>query len=102
MVVAATVPAYTMVAYTNMERNCNARIVEVESSFRAAVEKSRIGVLLVSLDGYILQANRSFCDFLQYPEKELAPTVLRASAATSSACCFATAARSRQSGAVTS
>ncbi len=68
---AASLPAYAMAIYTNIERNRNARIVEMESSFRAAVENSRIGMLLVSLEGRILQANRSFCEFLQYPEYEL-------------------------------
>ena len=67
----AAVPAYAMAVYTNIERKRNARIVEMESSFRAAVEKSRIGMLLVSLEGHILQVNRSFCEFLQYPEFEL-------------------------------
>lgn len=67
----AAVPAYAMAVYANIERNRNARIVEVESSFRAAVENSRIGMLLVSLEGRILQANRSFCEFLQYTAEEL-------------------------------
>lgn len=67
----ATLPAYAMALYTNIERNRNARIVEVESSFRAAVENSRIGMLLVSLEGRILQANRSFGEFLQYSSGEL-------------------------------
>ncbi|SEA32926.1 EAL domain-containing protein [Microbulbifer marinus] len=67
----SAIPAYVMAVYTNIERKRNARIVEVESSFRAAVEKSRIGMVLVALDGTILRANRSFCDFLQYDEEEL-------------------------------
>jgi len=71
VIFAAAIPAYVMAVYTNIERNRNARIVEMESSFRAAVEKSRIGMLLVSLDGVVLRANRSFCDFLQYSEREL-------------------------------
>ncbi|WP_346839140.1 EAL domain-containing protein [Microbulbifer sp. SAOS-129_SWC] len=67
----AALPAYAMAVYTNIERHRNARIVEMESSFRAAVEDSRIGMLLVSLEGRILQANRSFCEFVGYPEGEL-------------------------------
>ncbi|SHF52826.1 PAS domain S-box-containing protein/diguanylate cyclase (GGDEF) domain-containing protein [Microbulbifer donghaiensis] len=67
----SAIPAYVMAVYTNIERIRNARIVEVESSFRAAVEKSRIGMLLVGLDGTILRANRSFCEFLGYDEQEL-------------------------------
>lgn len=71
LILASATPAYVMAVYTNIERQRNARIVEMESSFRAAVEKSRIGMLLVSLDGIILRVNRSFCDFLQREEDEL-------------------------------
>jgi diguanylate cyclase (GGDEF)-like protein/PAS domain S-box-containing protein len=68
---AAVVPAYVMAVAVNIERDRNARIVEVESSFRSAMEASRVGMILVSLDGEILKANRSFCQFLGYAEDEL-------------------------------
>ncbi|MFC6634902.1 EAL domain-containing protein [Microbulbifer taiwanensis] len=71
VIFASAIPAYAMAVYTNVERNRNARIVEMESSFRAAVEQSRIGMLLISLDGFILRANQSFCHFLRYEEREL-------------------------------
>nr|WP_255775167.1 EAL domain-containing protein [Microbulbifer sediminum] len=68
---AAVTPAYLVSVYTNIERRRSARAVEVESSFRQAVENSRIGILLVSLEGEIRQVNRSFCEFLGYREADL-------------------------------
>ncbi|MFI2811613.1 MULTISPECIES: EAL domain-containing protein [unclassified Microbulbifer] len=68
---AAVMPAYLVAVFTNIERRRSARAVEMESSFRDAVESSRIGVLVVSLEGRVRQVNRSFCDFLGYPEGEI-------------------------------
>ena len=65
------VPAYVMAVTSGIERKRSQRIIEVESSFRAAMGSSRIGMLLVSLDNRILQANPSFCRFIGYSEVEL-------------------------------
>ncbi|SDJ84074.1 EAL domain-containing protein [Microbulbifer yueqingensis] len=68
---AAVIPAYLVAVFTNIERRRNERSVEMESSFRAAVEESRLGILRVSLEGRILQVNRSFCEFLGYAADEI-------------------------------
>ena len=68
---AAMFPAYIMAVTSRVERKRSARIVEVESSFRAAMASSRIGMLLVTLDNRILQANPSFCRFIGFTEVEL-------------------------------
>ncbi len=65
---AGIVPAYVMAVASSIERKRSQRIMEVESSFRAAMESSRIGMLLVSLDNRIIQANASFCRFIGYTE----------------------------------
>ncbi|QKX15684.1 EAL domain-containing protein [Microbulbifer sp. YPW1] len=68
---AGVVPAYVMAVASSVERKRSQRIVEVESSFRTAMESSRIGMLLVSLDNRIIQTNPSFCRFIGYSEVEL-------------------------------
>ncbi len=68
---AAIFPAYIMAVVSRVERKRSTRIVEVESSFRAAMASSRIGMLLVTLDNRILQANASFCRFIGFSEVEL-------------------------------
>ncbi|WP_299591366.1 EAL domain-containing protein [uncultured Microbulbifer sp.] len=68
---AAMIPAYVMAVATSVERKRSQRIIEVESSFRAAMGSSRIGMLLVSLDNRIIQSNSSFCRFIGYSEVEL-------------------------------
>ena len=68
---AAMIPAYVMAVATSVERKRSQRIIEIESSFRAAMGSSRIGMLLVSLDNRIIQANPSFCRFIGYSEVEL-------------------------------
>ena len=70
-VVTSVIPAYVIAVYTNIERARNAKIVEIESRFRAALENSPIGILRVSPEGLIVKANHSFCEFLQYEEREL-------------------------------
>ncbi|WP_105101650.1 EAL domain-containing protein [Microbulbifer pacificus] len=65
------VPAYVMAVTSGIERKRSQKIIEVESSFRTAMGSSRIGMLLVSLDNRILQANPSFCRFIGYSEVEL-------------------------------
>ena len=70
-IVASVIPAYVIAVYTNIERARNAKIVEMESRFRGAMESSPIGILRVSLEGHILKANHSFCNFVQYDESEL-------------------------------
>ncbi|HEY8570111.1 EAL domain-containing protein [Microbulbifer sp.] len=65
------VPAYVMAVTSGIERKRSQRIIEVESSFRTAMGSSRIGMLLVSLDNRIIQANPSFCRFIGYSEVEL-------------------------------
>ena len=70
-IVASVIPAYVIAVYTNIERARNAKIVEMESRFRGAVERSPIGILRVSLEGRIVKANQSFCEFVQYDEREL-------------------------------
>jgi PAS domain S-box-containing protein len=42
-----------------------------EERFRTAFENSPVGMCLISLQGRILQINRSFADILQYPIEEL-------------------------------
>ncbi|WP_231759796.1 EAL domain-containing protein [Microbulbifer elongatus] len=68
---AAVFPAYIMAVISRVERKRSSRIAEVESSFRAAMASSRIGMLLVTLDNRILQANASFCRFIGFSEVEL-------------------------------
>lgn len=68
---AGVMPAYVMAVSYSVERKRSQRIVEVESSFRAAMESSRIGMLLVSLDNRVIQSNPSFCRFIGYSEEEL-------------------------------
>ena len=67
----AMIPAYVMAVTTSVERKRSQRIVEMESSFRVAMGSSRIGMLLVSLDNRIIQANPSFCRFIGFSEVEL-------------------------------
>ncbi|MFD1215272.1 MULTISPECIES: EAL domain-containing protein [Microbulbifer] len=74
---AAIIPGYVVAVSAAIERRRNQRIVEVESSFRAAMESSRIGMLLVSLDNRIVQANESFCHFIGYPSAALRGQSLR-------------------------
>ena len=68
---AAFIPAYVMAISSSIERQRSQRIIEVESSFRAAMENSRIGMLLVSLDNRIIQSNASFRRFIGFSEVEL-------------------------------
>ncbi|WP_295801602.1 EAL domain-containing protein [uncultured Microbulbifer sp.] len=68
---AAFIPAYVMAISSTIERQRSQRIIEVESSFRAAMENSRIGMLLVSLDNRIIQSNVSFRRFIGFTEVEL-------------------------------
>lgn len=77
VIFASIIPAHVMAVYSNIERVHNRRILEMESSFRSAVESSRIGMLLVSLEGIILRANQSFSAFLLYQEGELEGRPLR-------------------------
>ncbi|MFV8783593.1 EAL domain-containing protein [Microbulbifer sp. SA54] len=70
-VYAAFIPAYAMAVSSTIERRRSQRIIEVESSFRAAMENSRVGMLLVSMDSRIIQANASFCRFIGFTEVEL-------------------------------
>ncbi|MBN8430808.1 EAL domain-containing protein [Microbulbifer salipaludis] len=73
----AMIPAYMMAVASSVERKRSQRIIEMESSFRAAMNASRIGMLLVSLDNRIIQANPSFCRFIGYSEAELRGLDLR-------------------------
>nr|WP_010132555.1 EAL domain-containing protein [Microbulbifer agarilyticus] len=68
---AAVLPAYIMAVVSRVERQRGQRIIEVESSFRAAMASSRIGMLLVSLDNRIIQSNPSFCRFIGFTDVEL-------------------------------
>ncbi|MBB5212147.1 EAL domain-containing protein [Microbulbifer hydrolyticus] len=68
---AGMIPAYVMAVASSVERKRSQRIIEVESSFRAAMGSSRIGMLLVSLDNRIIQSNPSFCRFIGYSDVEL-------------------------------
>ncbi|MCA0894268.1 EAL domain-containing protein [Microbulbifer agarilyticus] len=68
---AAVFPAYIMAVVSRVERQRGQRIIEVESSFRAAMASSRIGMLLVSLDNRIIQSNPSFCRFIGFTDIEL-------------------------------
>ncbi|NER47686.1 MAG: PAS domain S-box protein [Symploca sp. SIO1A3] len=44
---------------------------ESEERFRAIFEQAAVGIVLSSLSGHILRANRGFCDLLGYSELEL-------------------------------
>ena len=70
-VFAAFIPAYVMAISSTIEHRRSQRIIEMESSFRAAMENSRIGMLLVSLDNRIIQSNVSFRHFIGFSEVEL-------------------------------
>jgi PAS domain S-box-containing protein len=47
---------------------------EAEGRFRSAFENAPIGVAIVDLEGRFVQVNRSLCEILGYPEKELLAT----------------------------
>ena len=47
---------------------------EAEGRFRSAFDNAPIGVAIVDLEGRFVQVNRSLCEMLGYPEKELVAT----------------------------
>jgi len=48
-----------------------AQLRESEERFRGAFAQGGVGMALVGLDGRFVQVNRSLCDMLGYPEREL-------------------------------
>jgi diguanylate cyclase (GGDEF)-like protein/PAS domain S-box-containing protein len=52
-------------------RAAEARLAESEMRFRSSFDSAAIGMALVSLDGRLLDVNRSLCTMLGYPPDEL-------------------------------
>jgi diguanylate cyclase (GGDEF)-like protein/PAS domain S-box-containing protein len=52
-------------------RRDSRRIAESEQRFRRAMQDSAIGVVIVALDGHIVETNRTFADMLGYAREEL-------------------------------
>jgi len=62
-----------LVSFVDLTERKRAEIAlrESEEKFRSVFRDSGVGMVIVSLEGRFLAANRTFCDFLGYREQEL-------------------------------
>jgi len=69
----STLGEVNLVSFVDLTERKRAEIAlrESEEKFHSVFRESGVGMVIVSLEGRFLAANRTFCDFLGYQEEEL-------------------------------